>query len=194
MNELRARPVILILDPVADAHLSEELHRRYGTDYRIECVHTIQDAQAEMRRLRETDQRLAILLADRSVTECDAVFEEALKLGEAEAREYSRSARYRNRYGQKVRSRYLGCCDAYEIGEIPISGVEVFSETEIVPRRVADRTVIRRLIGEREQPRQGHQRKNILDIVFAAPAPGVRLTRAELAFVTRHGTLKRRDA
>jgi len=161
--------------------------------YGVKTLHRV----AALGRPVATDRshsRTMTLVEERTVVFRARSFKEALKLGEAEAREYSRSARYRNRYGQKVRSRYLGFCDAYEIGERPISGVEVFSETEIVPRRVADRTVIRRLIGEREQPRQGHQRKNILDIVFVAPAPGVRLTRAELAFVTRHGTLKRRDA
>ena len=35
-------------------------------------------------------------------------------------------------------------------------------------------------------------RHNILDIVFAAPAPGVKLTKKELAIVEKYGTLKRR--
>lgn len=35
-------------------------------------------------------------------------FDEAIKRAEVEARVYSRSCRHRNRYGQHVRSRYLG--------------------------------------------------------------------------------------
>jgi uncharacterized protein DUF4288 len=119
-------------------------------------------------------------------------FDAALALGEAEAKRYSRSHRYRNRYGQQVRSRYIGYCDAYVFEDQPTAAIEVYSSTEVVPKKVTDGAIIRRQIGERERPVQAGKRKNILDIVFAAPAPGVRLTKAELAFVLRYGTLKRR--
>jgi len=119
-------------------------------------------------------------------------FKEAIQRAELEAKAYSRLCRHRNRYGQQVRSRYLGYCDAYLCDDGPKHGTEVYSSTEVVSRRVPDRAIISRLIGKSESKRVSRTRSNICDIVFSAPAPGVRLTRAEEAFVVRYGTLKRR--
>src|SRR6266850_4015863 len=42
--------------------------------------------------------------------------DEATRIGEAEARRYSRRS-HRNPYGQRVRTRRLGCTEAYDINE-----------------------------------------------------------------------------
>jgi hypothetical protein len=120
-------------------------------------------------------------------------FEEAIKKGEAEAREYARQTRHRNPYGQAVRSRYLGYCDAYLVDDRPIEGTEIYSSTEVVLRGLSDRSILQRVIGRKETPRTNRSRRNILDVVFAAPAPGVPLTQKELAFVERYQTLRRRS-
>jgi hypothetical protein len=62
----------------------------------------------------------------------------------------------------------------------------------VVPRRVSDKAVVRRLIGSHESKRATAERRNILDVVFNTPAPGVALTPYERSFIKRHGTLKRR--
>lgn len=118
--------------------------------------------------------------------------EEAIRKAEAEAKEYSRSFRHRNRYGQQVRSRYLGYCDAYVFDDAPEDRTEVFSETEVVPRRVSDRVLVRRLIGAPESARTFRSRVNISNLLFAGTVPGVRLTRAEKSFVARYRNLKSR--
>jgi hypothetical protein len=64
--------------------------------------------------------------------------EEALVRGEREAKRYS-FRRYRNPYGQPVKTRALGYVNAYIIDERPLDGVEVFSATEVVPRSTSDR-------------------------------------------------------
>jgi hypothetical protein len=119
-------------------------------------------------------------------------FEEAIRKGEAEARSYARDCRHRNPYGQQVRQRYLAYCDAYIFDDAPKEGAEVYSSTEVAPRKSSDRALLRRVIGRKESRRAHQSRRNILDIVFDAPAPGVSLTRKERQFVERYGTLKRR--
>jgi hypothetical protein len=48
------------------------------------------------------------------------------------------------------------------------------------------------LIGSHEPKRATAERRNILDVVFNTPAPGVALTPYERSFIARHGT-KRKD-
>jgi hypothetical protein len=119
-------------------------------------------------------------------------FEEAIRRGEVEAKKYARQCQHRNPYGQQVRSRYLGYCDVYVFDDPPGDNTEVFSTTEVVCGKSSDRAVLRRVIGRKESRRAFRLRRNILDIVFQAPAPGVHLTRKERQFVERYGTLARR--
>jgi len=130
------------------------------------------------------EERVVVLKA-RSV-------KEAIQKAEADARRYAAECRHRNPYGQRVRTRYIGYCDAYRSDQRITSGAEVFSASEVVKRRVPDRAVVRRLIGAHESKRATAERRNILDVVFNPPAPGVALTSYERSFIARHGTLKRR--
>jgi hypothetical protein len=118
---------------------------------------------------------------------------EAMRKGEAEAKRYAAECRHRNPYGQRVATRYLGFCDVYDMCEPVKDGVEVFSVNEVVSRRVSDRTIISRLIGRPESDKTYRSRRNILDIAFNGPAPGVILTRSERAFAEKlHARLKRK--
>ncbi len=106
-------------------------------------------------------------------------FDEAIRKAEREAADYARD-RYRNAYGQRVVTRYLGYCNAYMMGAgIDDAGVEVYSSTEVVAARVSDKQIVDRSIGARETPVMTPRRRNIMNIVFAGPAPGVRLNRQE---------------
>lgn len=110
-------------------------------------------------------------------------FEEAIKRAEREASVYARD-RYRNAYGQVVVTRYLGYCDAYEMSDsLGLSGVEVYSSTEIVPARKSDQQIAGRVIGAGETAGMTRQRRNIMNIVFVDPVPGVRLNPEEREFV-----------
>ena len=132
------------------------------------------------------------LVEERVVTLKARSFAEASRRGEAEARKYARECQHRNPYGQQVRSRYMEYCDVYLLDDAPADGIEVFSETEVVPRGASDRAVLQRVIGRKESRLAYQSRRNILDIVFDGPAPGVPFTRKEREFVERYGTLKRR--
>ena len=92
-------------------------------------------------------------------------FDDAIRRAEIEAREYARSTAYRNPYGQRVRVRYLGACDAYEMVEPPESGREVFSATEPVDMSVGDRKVIDRFLGAESRPDK--RRVNIQNGAFS---------------------------
>src|SRR2546428_1999943 len=59
---------------------------------------------------------------------------DAIRTAEKDAREYVRG-RHTNPYGQRVVTRYLGACEAHWLFEPPGSGQEVFSTTEVIPKR-----------------------------------------------------------
>lgn len=88
----------------------------------------------------------ATLLEERIVLIKARSFDEAIKKGEKEAREYL--SVYKNAYGQKVESRYLEYCDAFELFDEPnVSGTELFSSTEIISKDITDRIVIDNKVG-----------------------------------------------
>ncbi|HTF57183.1 MAG TPA: DUF4288 domain-containing protein [Planctomycetota bacterium] len=71
----------------------------------------------------------------------------AVQKAEREARRYASEFSYRNPYGRRVLCRYLGALDPFENFEKPGQGAEVYSLTEVVPRRVTDKKIIERLFG-----------------------------------------------
>jgi Domain of unknown function (DUF4288) len=68
-------------------------------------------------------------------------FGAAIRAAEREARRYARRG-YVNPYGPRVLTRYLGACDAFELFGAPGERAEVFSMTEVVPKRVPDQAVV----------------------------------------------------
>jgi|SRR5262245_42940446 len=113
---------------------------------------------------------------------------EAIRKAEMEARKYASDVRHRNPYGQPVRARYLGYCDAFTINGPVIIGTEVFSSTEVVSRRLSDRSIVKRQLGSRESQRASSLRRNILDIALAGPAGGVKLNAKERALAEEFRT------
>jgi len=94
-------------------------------------------------------------------------FDEAIRAAEKEARRYARR-RYVNPYGQRVVTRYLGACNAFAMFEAPARGAEVFSLTEVVRKKVSDRTVLDRRLGQRVDDKADRlRRRNILNREFS---------------------------
>ena len=110
--------------------------------------------------------------------------DDAIRFGQAEARRYSRSS-HRNPYGQRVRTRPLRCIEAYDINEPVRKMTEVYSSTQVVPRRVTDTAIVTRMFGPAESGRAHRSRRNILDISFQSPAPGVMRTKREAAYARK---------
>src|SRR5688572_10093733 len=73
-------------------------------------------------------------------------FAAAIRAAETEARRYARR-RHVNPYGQRVVTRFLGACDAFELIEAPGNRVEVFSTTDVVPMRIPDRRIVHQRLG-----------------------------------------------
>ena len=93
-------------------------------------------------------------------------FGAAIRAAEREARRYARR-RHVNPYGQRVLTRYLGACDAFELFAAPGVHAEVFSMTEVVPKRVPDQTVVDQRLGPRVARKADRaRRRNILDREF----------------------------
>ena len=111
---------------------------------------------------------------------------EALVRAEREARVYAADCDHRNPYGQAVACQSLALMDSYQLFTAPGSGSEAYSRTQVVSRSVPDASVVRALLGSaRESARERRQRRNVLDIVFNKPAPGVARAPSEVAFIHR---------
>lgn len=116
--------------------------------YGVKCLHefSLGGASAPMRRLgASTKYRL---IEERVVLVRARNFDEAIRKAEKCAKAYSRGlSRRRNGFGQAVRNRYLGLCDAYLMDCLPVSGAEVFSGTRLVSRAVGSKAVARMFLG-----------------------------------------------
>src|SRR5262245_20681089 len=66
------KPVLLAVDGDSDAlaRTEIELTRRYGEDYRVLTESTAADARADLERLREEGEPVALVLADQWLGEC----------------------------------------------------------------------------------------------------------------------------
>lgn len=108
----------------------------------------------------------ATLVEERVVLFRARSFDEALSKAAKEARRYASSDRT-NRYGQRIRQRFLGGADAFELFEPPGPGVEAFSSTEVVPREVSDHEIRLNRTG-RERASDKWRRTKILQREFVA--------------------------
>lgn len=87
-------------------------------------------------------------------------FAEAIRLAEAEARNYVADlVEYENPYGQIVRKRYLGACDAFHLFDGASAVGEVYSRTELVSSAISDRAVIDALLGRDESAGESECRR-----------------------------------
>ncbi len=91
-------------------------------------------------------------------------FDEAFAKAEAEAKEYAAIPHGGNQYGQRVVSRYLSACEAFELFDPPAAGREVYSCTRVVPAGVSDAAVARQMIGS--EPRPVRMRRKFLDVTL----------------------------
>jgi len=73
-------------------------------------------------------------------------FAEAIKKGEKEAKEYC-NWKYTNPFGQKVKTKYLGACDAFILLDPPKSGTEVYSGMNVADPKISDSRVIENSFG-----------------------------------------------
>lgn len=113
----------------------------------------------------------ATLVEERVVLFRARSFDEALAKAEQEALRYVDSDRF-NRYSQRLRKRFLGRTNAFELFEAPGAGVEAFSLTEVVAQTVSDHEVRLNRMG-RERRRDKWRRTKMLQKEFIS-APGRR--------------------
>ena len=104
----------------------------------------------------------ASLVEERVVLFKASSFQEAIRAAEREARAYV-DCEHINPYGQRVKMRYLGACDAYHLFYPPVAGAEVFSSTEIMAKSLRDKSIVERRMGLVETTRSARRRKKFLD-------------------------------
>jgi hypothetical protein len=73
-------------------------------------------------------------------------FAEAITKAEKEAKEYC-NWKYTNPFGQKVKTKYLGACDAFILLDPPKSGTEVYSGMNAIDPKISDSKVIESALG-----------------------------------------------
>jgi hypothetical protein len=66
-------------------------------------------------------------------------FDEALRRGEQEAKAYVKPGHHENPFGQRVTLEYLKTADAFEN---PAAGVEVYSVTGFISRRISNEALV----------------------------------------------------
>lgn len=90
------------------------------------------------------------IVEERIVLFYAASFDEAIRLGEAEAEAYTRDT-WPNSSGDTVRKRYLGVCNVFAMKASPAEGVEAYSRLLLRPSTEADDVVIERLLGSESE-------------------------------------------
>jgi len=87
------------------------------------------------------------LLEERIITLKARNFDEAILKGEKEATKYAVETKYLNPYGQKVRQKYIGSIDAFELFDDFEANVEVYSTTFIIESSLTNSQVTNNLMG-----------------------------------------------
>src|SRR5689334_915831 len=95
----------------------------------------------------------ASLIEERIVLIKARSFDEAIEKAEKEAHKYAKQPIYENLYGQTVRTKYLECCEAFELYDPPAANIEIYSATEIVSTKVKDAEIVDRKMGKKESAR-----------------------------------------
>jgi hypothetical protein len=92
--------------------------------------------------------REATLIEERIVLFQATSFDSAITQALKDARAYCRRTRFTNPYGQRVRMRFLGACDAFEMFDLkPAPGSEVYSSTALVRASVSDSNIVNGRMG-----------------------------------------------
>ena len=100
----------------------------------------------------------AALIEERVLLVRARSFDEAIRKGEDEAREYARRPTYRNPYGQRVTTKYLEVCDAFNLFDEPANRREVYSRTEIVRADQSTDAEVKKVFGP-DEPDGGDRRR-----------------------------------
>ena len=127
------------------------------------------------RRVDSVFDPKATLIEERVVVFRARSFDEAIERAEAEARRYA-GVKHRNAYGQTVKQRYLGACDAFEMFDSPGPSREVYSQTEVLPESISDTEVLKRRLGN--ERRRSKVRKKFLNAELRLPTTRLRNPRS----------------
>jgi hypothetical protein len=109
----------------------------------------------------------ATLIEERIVLIRATDFDQALKAAEREALRYVRDG-HENLYGQRIETRFLGACDAFELFDPPGPHGEVYSRTEIVSRGITNAAVVKQLIGSSSTKGERYTRRKFVNRALAS--------------------------
>ena len=91
---------------------------------------------------------------------------DAIRKAEREARRYAAFLTWRNPYGQRLKQRYLGACNSFELFDPPRGGTEVYSDTFLAEKSVPDRKLIANRVVLAESKTIKAKRRNFLNEKF----------------------------
>ena len=154
------------MDPAMKNHKSRRNRVRW---YGVRTLYRLTTSGRPLGKDRDFDPDVS-MIEDRVVLFSAASGAVAVRKAEREARKYASEFDYRNPYGQRVRCRFLEALDAFETLEEPGQGEEVYSLTEVVPRRIADKSIIDRLFGTERF--KNSKRRNFCNEEFSGQVRG----------------------
>lgn len=88
------------------------------------------------------------LIEERIVTVKARNFNEAITKGEKEAKKYASETEHINPYGQKVKQKYIGSLDAFELYDKLKANLEVFSTTYLIKTSVSNSKLTNNVMGK----------------------------------------------
>jgi Domain of unknown function (DUF4288) len=112
----------------------------------------------------------ATLVEERVVILRARSHDEAHRKAKAEARRYA-TRRHVNPYGQRVRTRWVGASESFELFDEPDNLTEVWSSTYMIPASVSDKEVVARALGPNETAAQRKRRRKFLNREFSGTVP-----------------------
>src|SRR6266404_8331606 len=104
-------------------------------------VKTIYRSRCSGKTSRPKGRTATTVVEERVVIFRARSFAEAIRKAEKEAKEYC-NWEYTNPFGQKVKTKYLGACDAFILFDPPKSGTEVYSGMNAIDPTISDAKVI----------------------------------------------------
>ena len=65
-------------------------------------------------------------------------------------KEYIKDLNFKNIYGETIKWKFLGACEAYEMFDPPKKGMEVFSSSRVIDKNMKDKEILKQIFGPDE--------------------------------------------
>lgn len=117
--------------------------------YTLKTIYKISSSGKPKRGIKNYDSDI-VLIEERIILLKASNVDKAIEKAEKEAEAYAKSTKFYNPFGQKVITKYLGICDAFELFDEPVENNEVFSSTRILNKKTSKKEIEEIFLGKQE--------------------------------------------